>query len=86
MDHLVHAHVMLGLTQKQRLREIAATRGLSMAAMVRDAIDHYLRVVAGPSPTKLRRVARDTVGVLPPLLDVSDERSADGDVEEWLAE
>lgn len=65
MDTLTHAHILIGRTQKQRLRVLAADRRASMAALVRDAIDHYLRVVAGPSPALLRIAARAAAGALP---------------------
>jgi hypothetical protein len=66
MDTLTHVHVLIGRTQKQRLRVLAADRRVSMAALVRDAVEYYLRVVAGPSPQKVRRVARSAAGSLPP--------------------
>jgi len=66
MDTLVRTHLLLGRGQKRQLRTLGAARHASMAALVRDAIDHYLRVVAGPSPDMVRREARATVGVLPP--------------------
>jgi hypothetical protein len=65
MDTLTHAHVLIGRTQKQRLRVLAADRRASMAALVRDAIDHYLRVVAGPPPKMVRMAARAAAGALP---------------------
>lgn len=65
MDTLTHAHVLIGRTQKQRLRVLAADRQASMAHLVRDAIDHYLRIVAGPPPTMVRIAARAAAGALP---------------------
>jgi hypothetical protein len=65
MDTLTHAHVLIGRTQKQRLRVLAADRQASMAHLVRDAIDHYLRVVAGPPPKMVRMAARAAAGALP---------------------
>jgi hypothetical protein len=73
MDPLVHSHIMLGAEQRQRLRAWAADRDTSMAVLVREAIDYYLRVAMGPAPERVRRAARNTVGVLPPAGDVSGE-------------
>ena len=64
-DPLIHFHVLLGNEQKRRLRLWAADRDTSMAELVREAIDQYLRVAVGPSPAKVRRAARDAVGCLP---------------------
>ena len=66
MDTFAHAHLMIGCVQKQRLRAFAADRGVSMSALVREAIEHYLRVVAGPSPQEVRLAARSAAGCLPP--------------------
>jgi len=64
-DPLVSAHVMIGEEQKKQLRLWAADRGTSMAELVREAIDYYLRVAVGPSPERIRRIARDAAGGLP---------------------
>lgn len=65
MDPLVHAHILIGEEQKKQLRIWAADRDTSMAVLVREAIDYYLRVAVGPSPAKVRRAARDAAGALP---------------------
>jgi hypothetical protein len=78
MDTLVHTHLLLGRGQKKQLRTLGAARQASMAALVRDAIDHYLRVVAGPSPVMVRCAARATVGVLPPEPHSDDQMPPDG--------
>lgn len=65
MDPLTHAHILLGTEQKRQLRFWAADRNTSMALLIREAIDYYLRVALGPSPQKVRRAARDAVGCLP---------------------
>jgi hypothetical protein len=85
MEVLSDTHLMLGRVQKQRLRELAASRQASMAALVRDAIDHYLRVVAGPSPTTIRLAARDAAGVLPPRHELPPH-SADEASPRWALE
>ena len=78
VDSLVHAHILLGRDQKKQLRRWAADRDTSMAALVREAIDYYLRVAAGPSPSQVRRAARYAVGVLPLGTDGADGPSHDG--------
>jgi len=65
MDPLTHAHILLGTEQKRQLRFWAADRNTSMALLIREAIDYYLRVAVGPSPQKIRRAARDAAGCLP---------------------
>ena len=65
MEPLVSTHTLLGRSQKRALRAFAAETETSMAALLREAVDHYLRVVAGPSAHRVRRDARDVVGVLP---------------------
>jgi len=62
----VSAHILLGEEQKRRLRFWAADRNTSMAALVREAVDYYLRVAVGPSSVIVRRAARDAVGAFPP--------------------
>ena len=64
-DPLVSAHVMIGREQKKQLRAWAADRDTSMAVLVREALDYYLRTAVGPSPRKVRQAARDAVGSLP---------------------
>jgi hypothetical protein len=71
MDRLVHAHVLLECSQKQRLRSVAAERDASLSQVLRDAVEHYLRMVAGPTPERVRLMARDAVGVLPSSSDLS---------------
>jgi len=56
---------MIGEEQKKQLRAWAADRETSMAVLVREALDYYLRVAVGPSPLKVRQAARDAVGSLP---------------------
>jgi hypothetical protein len=65
MDHLVSAHVLLEEEQKKQLRFWAADRSTSMASLVREAVDYYLRTAIGPSPRQLRLHARAAVGCLP---------------------
>ncbi len=65
MDQLVHVHFMIERGQKLRLRELSARDDLSMATFVREAIDHYLRVAAGPTALELRYQMLDAVGSLP---------------------
>lgn len=66
MDHLVSVHTVLTRTQKSRLRALSADRDTSMATLLRDAVDHYRRLVAGPPPELVRRAARGCGGALPP--------------------
>jgi hypothetical protein len=53
------------------LRSVAAERDASLSQVLRDAADHYLRMVAGPTPQSVRLTARDAVGVLPSSPDLS---------------
>ncbi len=65
MDPLVPMHLLLGEEQKRQLRFWAADRETSMATLVREAVDLYLRVAVGPSPQQVRLAARSAVGALP---------------------
>jgi hypothetical protein len=65
VDQLVHVHFMIERSQKLRLRELSARDDLSMATFVRAAIDHYLKVAAGPTALELRHQMLDAVGSLP---------------------
>ncbi len=56
---------MIERSQKLRLRELSARDDLSMATFVREAIDHYLRVAAGPTALQVRCEMLDSVGSLP---------------------
>lgn len=64
MDHLVHTHILLGQQQKRDLRRLAVTQDASLSAVLREAVDHYFRVVVGPTPEHLRAMARAVVGSL----------------------
>ncbi len=64
MDRLVDTHILLGREQKRSLRVLAADQGSSLSLIVRDAVDHYFGVVAGPTPHRLRLAARAAVGRL----------------------
>jgi len=63
--HLTHVHVLLEEDQKRQLRFWAADRDTSMATLVREAVELYLRVAVGPSPRQVRLAARSAVGALP---------------------
>jgi len=77
VDQLVDTHVLLGREQKRSLRAMAVDQGSSLSAILRDAVDHYFRVVVGPAPDRLRSAARAAVGRLePPAGDSAD--AADG--------
>jgi len=65
MDVLVSTHVCLERTQKRQLRLLAADRGLSMAALVREAVSLYLLVADGPSYERRCAIARAAAGALP---------------------
>jgi hypothetical protein len=56
-------------SQKARLRELSARDDLSMANFVREAIDLYLRVAAGPAASQLRHQMFESVGSLPVAAD-----------------
>ncbi len=56
---------MIERSQKLRLRELSARDDLSMATFVREAIDHYLRVAAGPTALQVRHEMLESVGSLP---------------------
>jgi len=86
MDSLIHAHIMLRREQKKQLRAWAADRDTSMATLVREAIDYYLRVAAGPSPAKVRRAARDAVGVVPRASEETGEPTGGGQGVWWAGE
>lgn len=74
MDRLVDTHILLGREQKRSLRVLAADQGSSLSVIVRDAVDHYFGVVAGPTPYRLRLAARAAVGRLqPPDEGVTDD-------------
>jgi hypothetical protein len=64
VDRLVDTHILLGREQKRSLRVLAADQGSSLSLIVRDAVDHYFSVVAGPTPDRLRLAARAAVGRL----------------------
>ena len=66
MDRLVDTHILLGREQKRSLRALAADQGSSLSLVVRDAVDHYFGIVAGPTPARLRLAARAAVGRLQP--------------------
>jgi hypothetical protein len=84
-DPLVDTHLMLGSAQRRRLRLLAADRQTSIAALARDAIDHYLSVVVGPDPRRLRLAARDAAGLLPPSPRREDDGGLDRAVGGWSA-
>ena len=65
---------MIMRSQKARLRELSARDDLSMATFVREAIDLYLRVAAGPAAVQLRHQLLESVGSLP----VAPHREVDG--------
>ena len=73
MDHLVHTHILLGLEQKRALRRLALAHDASLSSLLRDAIDHYFRVVSGPTPEHLRQTARGAAGSLEPPDDAHGE-------------
>lgn len=75
VDPLVHIHFLIMRSQKARLRELSARDDLSMANFVREAIDLYLRVAAGPAANQLRHQMLESVGSLPV---VADGEAADG--------
>ncbi len=56
---------MIERSQKLRLRELSARDDLSMATFVREAIDHYLPVAAGPTALQVRHEMLESVGSLP---------------------
>jgi hypothetical protein len=64
---------MIKRSQKARLRELSARDDLSMANFIREAIDHYLRVAAGPAAAALRDQMLESVGSLPVVGDDSAE-------------
>jgi hypothetical protein len=78
VDSFINTHVLLGREQKKQLRVCAAYRGTSMAALVRDAVDLYLRLATGPSSARVRLAARYAVGVLPLAADDDGGSSHDG--------
>jgi predicted DNA-binding protein len=64
---------MIERGQKARLRELSARDDLSMATFVREAIDHYLRVAAGPEALQLRHHMLEAVGSLPATDGAADD-------------
>jgi hypothetical protein len=56
-------------SQKARLRELSARDDQSMATFVREAIEYYLRVAAGPAAVELRDQLLESVGSLPATPD-----------------
>ncbi len=85
MDRLVDTHILLGREQKRSLRVLAADQGSSLSVIVRDAVDHYFGVVAGPTPDRLRLAARAAVGRLRPPDDgaADDIGGGEGGAEPW---
>jgi len=79
VDRLVDTHILLGREQKRSLRLLAADQGSSLSIIVRDAVDHYFGVVAGPTPDRLRRAARAAVGRLQPAGDGVADDAGDGE-------
>lgn len=71
---------MIERGQKARLRELSARHDLSMATFVREAIDHYLQVAAGPEALQLRHQMLEAVGSLP-ATDGGADGAADDDNE-----
>ena len=69
VDPLVHIHFLIMRSQKARLRELSARDDLPMASFVREAIDLYLRVAAGPAANQLRHQLLESVGSLPVVSD-----------------
>jgi hypothetical protein len=86
MESLVSTHVMLGSDQKKQLRVWAADRDTSMASLVREAINYYLRVAVGPYPEQVRRNARNAVGVVPRAPADNGGPSGDGHGVWWVGE
>jgi hypothetical protein len=85
VDQLIHVHFMSERSQKRRLRELSARDDLSMATFVREAIDHYLRVSAGPTARQVRHEMLDAVGSLPVAgLEPDDGGGNDQDADESL--
>ena len=79
MDRLVDTHILLGREQKRSLRVLAADQGSSLSLIVRDAVDHYFGVVAGPTPDRLRLAARAAVGRLQPPDDGAADDTGGGE-------
>jgi len=65
-------------SQKTQLRELSARDDLSMANFVREAIDLYLRVAAGPAANQLRHQLLESLGSLPAAADTTGDDGVDG--------
>lgn len=84
MDTFVQAHFLITRTQKQCLRDLSARDDRAMAVFVRDALDYYLRIVAGPPAQMLRGRLLAAVGTLPlaEVDDATDDGRQDGTPDE----
>ena len=58
---MVRTQIQLTETQAQGLKELATSRGTSMADLIREAVDHLL-ARSGPSSDELRARARAAAG------------------------
>jgi hypothetical protein len=68
---MIRTQIQLTEQQAELLKAAAARRGVSMAELVRQSIDHLLERTGVPSPKELRRKAAAAAGRF---------RSAQGDV------
>ena len=59
---MVRTQIQLTEDQAKKVKKIAAHRGVSMAEVIRDAIDGVIRPEAGTVPEDRRKRALDIVG------------------------
>lgn len=60
---MVRTQIQLREDQSQALREIAAARGVSMAELVRQSVDMFIRSQVEPTREEKRRRALEIIGI-----------------------
>jgi hypothetical protein len=81
---MVRTQVQLTAEQARSLRQMAAARGVSMAAIIRESVDAYVRSAPRPSTAELRRRALAAIGAFSGPTDLA--RRHDDYLEEAYAE
>lgn len=83
---MVRTQVQLTEEQVRWLRGMAAERGVSLAEVIREAVDEHLRRAAGPTRQELKRRAREIAGMFDSGTPDLVERLDDHLVEAYEAE
>ena len=61
---VVRTQVQLTPAQAEVIKQLARERGVSMAEIVRQSIEAYVRAAQGPTQQEIRRRAKEMAGVL----------------------